>query len=108
MSRHLTIVSTTFTVSGALLGLLSSVSFLWLMWAALRMDLAKPAEVSDGSVGPDSLVNLLVAGGRIFGKIFSFLAGAGQALILFLAVMVFFTLCLALFLMLVGRGLYKH
>lgn len=108
MQRHLTIVSATFTWTGALLGLPSFAALLYFLYALVAMRLGSTAADTGGKSDYRSLVGLLVGGARLAGKAVNLFTTGAQWAIVALALAAGFLVLVALTLLAVGRGLNTH
>lgn len=100
-------VATGFQTAGWILGIPSLIAVLFFGGSAITLKMMTPPDSPGGHAGP-SLVNYLVDGARLLGKVFGFLGAVGQAVFTFiaciaLAVLLFGILCYA-----TGRGLLNN
>ncbi len=100
-------VATGFQTAGLIIGIPSLLAVIFFGGSAIALKLMTPPDSPTGHDGP-SLVNYIVDGARLLGKLFGFLGAVGQAVFtivacIALAVLLFGILCYA-----TGRGLLHH
>lgn len=101
--QHRHLVAVLFHSVSLVLGIPSTIAFLFFVWESLRFRVPTPARKSGPS--GDQLIDLLVSGFRLLGRFFEFFAGATQFILLIAAAVSFVGALLAVLLFMTGRGI---
>lgn len=100
-------VASGFQMAALVMGVPSLAAVLFFGGSAIFLRMNTPVESPGGHAGP-SLVNYLVDGARLLGKIFGFLGLVGQTVFAVLAGVAFLVLLFAVLCFFTGRGLQEN
>jgi hypothetical protein len=100
-------VASGFQVAGFVLGIPSLLAVLFFGGSAITLRMMTPPDSPTGHAGP-SLVNYLVDGARLLGKIFGFIGAVGQTLFTIIACVALVVLLFAVLCFFTGRGLIDN
>ena len=105
--RHLPIVANAFYALSAVLGVPALAGCLFAGFSAFRLHVNETPELGT-SRSPDGAIRLLETGAHVVGKAFQFMGAVGEAIIIGIAIVLFFVSLLAVVMFFTGRGLHRR